>query len=107
LGIHINRKERDMRKYYYSNGVNRVGPVSLLELRSLPEVTAGTLVWYEGLPSWVRADSLPELSGVVSPLPLHAVDFPRSSETEGEDIYVGVAVVLVIMIVGIAIVLLL
>jgi hypothetical protein len=40
-----------------------MGPVSLVELKSLSEVTPETLVWYEGLPSWVRAGDLPELFG--------------------------------------------
>jgi hypothetical protein len=55
-----------MKKYYYSNGVDRKGPVSLAELISSGVLTPGTLVWYEGLPSWVRADELPELRDVVS-----------------------------------------
>jgi hypothetical protein len=55
-----------MRKYYYSNGVDRKGPVSLAELITSGELRPETLVWYEGLPSWVRADALPELCDVVS-----------------------------------------
>jgi hypothetical protein len=77
-------KERDMRKYYYSVSGNRVGPVSLSELRSLSDLTSGTLVWYEGLPSWVRADALPELSdvfaGILPPPIPHAVRSPRSAK---------------------------
>jgi TM2 domain-containing membrane protein YozV len=58
-----------MRKYYYSNGVNRVGPVSLGELRSLLDLRPDTLVWYEGLPGWVRAAEVSELSDVFAPVP--------------------------------------
>lgn len=50
-----------MRKYYYSNGVDRKGPVTLSELKSLTEVTLETLVWYEGLPTWIRVGDLPDL----------------------------------------------
>jgi uncharacterized membrane protein YhaH (DUF805 family) len=65
-----------MRKYYYSNGVDRVGPVSLAELITSGELRSETLVWYEGLPSWVRADALPELCDVVSsPLPSEGKEF--------------------------------
>jgi uncharacterized membrane protein YhaH (DUF805 family) len=66
------------RKYYYSNGGDRVGPVTLEELESLPELRPDTLLWYHGLSEWVRADGLPELSGIfgeVSP----PVSFASSS----------------------------
>lgn len=59
-----------MRKYYYSVGIGRKGPLTLEELKSSGELTPATLVWYEGLPSWVRADALPELSGMFAPSPV-------------------------------------
>jgi hypothetical protein len=54
-----------MKKYYYSDGGERKGPLSLVELGLLPGLTADTLVWYEGLSDWVRADELSELSEVI------------------------------------------
>jgi hypothetical protein len=53
-----------MRKYYYSDGVDRVGPVTIEELKLIEGFSAVTLVWYEGLSDWVRAGDLSELSEV-------------------------------------------
>jgi uncharacterized membrane protein YhaH (DUF805 family) len=53
-----------MRKYFYSNGADSKGPLSLVELGLLPELTPATLVWYDGLDEWMRADGLPELSDI-------------------------------------------
>ncbi len=51
-----------MKQYYYHNGQQNVGPMSLEDLKAGP-VSAETLVWYEGLSNWVKAISLPELQG--------------------------------------------
>jgi hypothetical protein len=54
-----------MKKYYYStDGGERKGPVTLEELKLIEGFSAGTLVWYEGLSDWVRAE---ELSDVFAP----------------------------------------
>jgi uncharacterized membrane protein YhaH (DUF805 family) len=53
-----------MRKYYYSNGKDRVGPVTLSELKSVRGLSPETLVWYEGLSTWLRAGDIAELSDV-------------------------------------------
>lgn len=50
-----------MTQYFYAEGQDRKGPVTLDQLRSAP-ITRGTLVWYEGLPDWTPAGRLPELS---------------------------------------------
>lgn len=54
-----------MSKYFYSDGSNQHGPFTLDELKTKP-ITPSTLVWYDGLPSWVAASSLPELSSIIS-----------------------------------------
>jgi uncharacterized membrane protein YhaH (DUF805 family) len=80
-----------MKKYYYSNGVDRKGPVTLEELKSSADLRHDTLVWYEGLTGWVRADELEELSEVFVSIP------PINPRTEGNtdvvlsDIFVGAA----------------
>jgi hypothetical protein len=56
-----------MRKYYYSESGERKGPDTIEELKLIEGFSAGTLVWYEGLSDWVRADELSELSGVFAP----------------------------------------
>jgi tetratricopeptide (TPR) repeat protein len=82
-----------MRKYYYSVGKDRVGPVSLSELKSLTGLTSGTLVWYEGLPSWVRADALPELNGIAS-VPLQSAETEKHGQKE---ILIVIGIVLIII----------
>jgi hypothetical protein len=52
-----------MKQYYYTNGTDRFGPMSLEELKT-KEITADTLVWYDGLSEWVKAGSVPELAGL-------------------------------------------
>jgi tetratricopeptide (TPR) repeat protein len=49
-------------EYYYLRGSDRVGPVSLSELKSLDGLGYDTLVQPGGLSRWVRAAGLPELS---------------------------------------------
>jgi tetratricopeptide (TPR) repeat protein len=70
-----------MRKYYYIVGQERVGPLTLLELKLVKGFTPGTLVWYDGLPAWVRAGEVSELSSVFAsseppPLPGEVVPPP-------------------------------
>jgi uncharacterized membrane protein YhaH (DUF805 family) len=59
-----------MKKYYYLSGSDRVGPVTLEELKLVKGLTSETLLWYEGLASWVRAGELSDvLTSVPPPVP--------------------------------------
>jgi uncharacterized membrane protein YhaH (DUF805 family) len=58
-----------MKKYYYSDGKDRVGPLTIEELKSAADLTPETLVWYAGLPTWVRAADVAELSDVFMSVP--------------------------------------
>jgi uncharacterized membrane protein YhaH (DUF805 family) len=49
-----------MRKYFYTNGQHKEGPVNLEELKK-KEITPQTLIWYEGLEDWKVAESVEEL----------------------------------------------
>jgi hypothetical protein len=75
-----------MRKYYYIVGQDRVGPLTLLELKLVKGLTPGTLVWYDGLPAWVRAGEVSELSSVFAsssePPPLPGAVPPPLSHAE-------------------------
>jgi hypothetical protein len=98
-----------MRKYYYSSdGVDRVGPVTLAELESSGDLTSETLIWYVGLPSWVRAVELPELSELFITIPPPIVtgskssdeyvsDSPQATDWEGWD-WIGMIVAAIIAI---------
>lgn len=48
------------RQYFYLDGNNQVGPLSLEALIS-SGISSDTYVWYEGLTEWLPAASLPEL----------------------------------------------
>lgn len=54
-----------MSEYYILNGSEQQGPYTIDQLRG--RVTPQTLVWREGLPDWIRAGDLPELSGLLAP----------------------------------------
>lgn len=50
-----------MVQYYYTDGKERFGPFSIEELKDKP-ITPQTLVWKEGLPDWVPANTLADLN---------------------------------------------
>lgn len=49
-----------MPEYYYLKGKDQIGPFNLEQLRKEP-LSAGTLLWYDGLPDWLPAAQFPEL----------------------------------------------
>src|ERR1700686_1477561 len=64
--------------WYYAEGDNTVGPMSLEELRTAirrQREAARVLVWREGFAEWAEARSVSELAGVVAgppPLPVRS-----------------------------------
>lgn len=60
-----------MKKYFYSNGQDKEGPVTLEELKQ-KDITPKTLIWYEGLDDWKEAESVDELKEIfeLSPPPI-------------------------------------
>lgn len=52
--------------FYYSEGNQQKGPVSLDQLRAL-RLTPDTLVWREGMPQWMAAGAVPELANLFAP----------------------------------------
>lgn len=53
-------------KYYAMFGSERVGPMSLDELRNL-SITPNTPVWRTGMPDWANASTFPELASYFAP----------------------------------------
>ena len=68
-----------MSEYYILIGTEQQGPLSTEDLRG--QVTPQTYVWREGLPDWIRAGDLPELSGLL--VPEGAVPPPTQGQTVG------------------------
>ncbi len=60
-----------MKKYFYSNGQGKEGPVTLEELKQ-KDITPKTLIWHEGLDDWKEAESVDELKELfeLSPPPI-------------------------------------
>jgi len=60
-----------MKKYFYSKGQDKEGPVTLEELKQ-KDIKPKTLIWYEGLDDWKEAENIAELKEVfeLSPPPL-------------------------------------
>lgn len=53
-----------MQKYHYTDGSNTFGPFSVEELKA-KGITGDTYVWAEGMPNWVHAKNVPELSDIL------------------------------------------
>jgi hypothetical protein len=52
-----------MKKYFYSNGQDKNGPVTLEHLKQT-EITPNTLIWHEGLENWEKAECFEELRDI-------------------------------------------
>ena len=64
-----------MKKYYYTDGKEKYGPFTIIELRQY-NLTKETLVWFEGISDWQAAGNIPELGSLFSstaPPPIEAV----------------------------------
>jgi len=57
-----------MKLYYYVKDSEKVGPYTLEELRT-KNITTETLIWHEGLPSWIRAKDSQDLNSFFSLTP--------------------------------------
>ena len=57
-----------MKRFFYSNGAEKFGPVSFEELKAV-EINHDTLIWNEGLSSWERAGKLPDLKEILELIP--------------------------------------
>lgn len=68
-----------MSQYYYTDGKERFGPFTLQEFQE-KGILANTLVWRDGLPDWIPASQLPELSTNFGEIQkIHEVPPPHSA----------------------------
>ena len=54
-----------IRDSYYSDGLNKLGPFTLEELR-LKALSPDSKIWYDGMTDWKRADQIDELKSLFS-----------------------------------------
>lgn len=75
-----------MEKYFYLNSNNeQAGPVSPTDLNRYG-ITENTMVWRPGMPNWMRAGQIPELSQFLSsttPPPIVNNNYGRQSYNNG------------------------
>ena len=57
-----------MKKYFYSNGTNNVGPFTIEELRE-KKISRETKVWFQELGDWKPASTIPELTELFTLVP--------------------------------------
>ncbi len=65
--------------YYYTDGKERFGPLTIEELKQ-KSITPETLVWKEGLPDWVPANTLADLKDLFD-VPAESTNRVASSGT--------------------------
>lgn len=72
-----------MKKYFYSNGQEKVGPVTLEELKQ-KDIQPKTLIWFEGLDDWTPAGELVEMKPILElqPPPILSEEKNESIELE-------------------------
>ena len=57
-----------MKKYFYSDGKEKHGPLNLDELKQ-EDISKETLIWFEGLAAWMPAGDLEEMTHYLEPKP--------------------------------------
>jgi len=79
-----------MRKYFYTDGVNKYGPFSKEELET-KNISRNTKIWYFGLANWTELSNINELDYIIKTLPpeLKPKIASIQNETEGiENIHI-------------------
>lgn len=71
-----------MKKYFYSNGKEKHGPLSLDELKQ-EDISKQTLIWFEGLEDWTPAGELDEMKPIleIQPPPILTEEKDKLSES--------------------------
>src|SRR5690606_24090748 len=77
-----------MKQYHYSDGTLSFGPFSLEELKT-KDINPDTLIWTEGMATWLKAKEIPELRDLLlktgtPPLPGYQ-NPPNSTFTTSSD----------------------
>lgn len=57
-----------MKKYFYSDGTNNFGPFTIEELKE-KGITRETMIWFQELGEWKKADTIQELNDLFALIP--------------------------------------
>jgi uncharacterized membrane protein YhaH (DUF805 family) len=73
-----------MKKYFYSDGKEKHGPLSLDELKQ-ENIANETLIWFEGLNDWTPAGKLEEMKPILElkPPPISTINKEPERQIEG------------------------
>ncbi len=69
-----------MKKYYYTNGKEKLGAFSLEELKE-ENITQDTLIWFEELDDWEQAKDIEELKPILGLTPPPITEVENKKET--------------------------
>jgi hypothetical protein len=73
-----------MKKYFYTNGIEKIGPFSFEELK-IQNLTRETKVWYYGLENWTPLSEIDELKTITNQIPPQLKGtFPRGIYEKNE-----------------------
>lgn len=70
-----------MKKYFYTDGTTSLGPFTLEELRN-EGIKVDTLVWFQGMKEWQRADSVDELKVLFETPPAITVEKEEPQQSQ-------------------------
>lgn len=57
-----------MKKYFYTNGTDKIGPFTLEELKE-QNLSRTTMVWFYGLDNWKPLSEIEELNSLTNSIP--------------------------------------
>ena len=79
-----------MKKYFYSDGKEKHGPLSLDELKQ-EDISKETLIWFEGLDDWKPAGDLDDMKPILEhqPPPIFTNEQNESIEPEEKSVEVS------------------
>lgn len=85
-----------MKKYFYNDGTNNLGPFTFEELKG-KNISKETYVWFEGLADWKKAETIFELNELfsISPPPLKKENvkpaIPKANEKRVIDVFIFIS----------------
>jgi hypothetical protein len=74
-----------MKRYFYLNGQDKEGPLTLEELKQ-KDINLKTLIWHEGLDDWKEAENVDELKEIfeLCPPPIIANNDTNTSNSKAD-----------------------
>lgn len=80
----INLRPVMIKEYYYLEGREQKGPVTVEQLKSVG-ISADTLVWAEGMENWLPSKDVEELQVLLKKLPPPIPDAPHQESAQNND----------------------